>query len=163
MTDEILSVAVLEALPGKETELLATLRELYTMMKAKGYCRDALHRDSARPGRFVHLRYWTSPRCVPKPRPIPKSIATGCASPSCAPSSSSMRAWKASSRAMTFLRSRRIFAVRHSLFALRSSLFAFRQEVVSYRTGFRVNVDPVRVEQAFRPALKPPKGTGFSR
>ena len=61
MADEILSVAVLEALPGKETELLAMLRELYTMMNAKGYCRDTLHRDSARPDRFVHLRYWTSP------------------------------------------------------------------------------------------------------
>ncbi len=60
MADEILSVAILEALPGKETELLATLRELYTMMNAKGYCSDTLHRDSARPERFLHLRYWTS-------------------------------------------------------------------------------------------------------
>ena len=60
MAEEILSVAVLEALPGKEEELLATLRELYTMMHAKGYCRDTLHRDRSRPDRFLHLRYWTS-------------------------------------------------------------------------------------------------------
>jgi quinol monooxygenase YgiN len=61
MADEILSMAILEALPGKEEELLALLRELYTLMNAKGYCRDSLHRDSARPDRFLHLRHWTSP------------------------------------------------------------------------------------------------------
>lgn len=60
MAQEIVSVAVLEALPGKEEELLTTLRELYTMMHAKGYCRDTLHRDSSRPDRFLHLRHWTS-------------------------------------------------------------------------------------------------------
>lgn len=54
-------MAVLEALPGKENELLSTLRELYTMMHAKGYCRDTLHRDAARPDRFLHLRHWASP------------------------------------------------------------------------------------------------------
>jgi quinol monooxygenase YgiN len=61
MTNEILSMAILEALPGTEQELLATLRELYTLMNTKGYCRDSLHRDSAQPGRFLHLRHWTSP------------------------------------------------------------------------------------------------------
>jgi len=60
MDEEIVSVAVLEALPGKDEELLAMLRELYTMMHAKGYCRDTLHRDLARPDRFLHLRHWTS-------------------------------------------------------------------------------------------------------
>ena len=60
MADEILSMAILEALPGKEDKLLATLRELYSVMNAKGYCRDTLHRDSDRPDRFLHLRYWTS-------------------------------------------------------------------------------------------------------
>ena len=61
MADEILSMAILEALPGKEEELLNTLRELYTLMKAKGYSRDSLHRDSsAQPDRFLHLRRWTS-------------------------------------------------------------------------------------------------------
>ena len=60
MAEEIVSLAILEALPGKEEELLATLRELYTLMNAKGYCRDTLHRDTARPDRFLHLRYWKS-------------------------------------------------------------------------------------------------------
>jgi quinol monooxygenase YgiN len=60
MAEEIVSVAVLEALPGKEAALLAMLRELYTMMHAKGYCRDTLRRDPARPDRFLHVRYWTS-------------------------------------------------------------------------------------------------------
>ena len=54
-------MAVLEALPGKEQELLATLRELYSLMNRKGYCRDSLHRDSAQPGRFLHFRHWISP------------------------------------------------------------------------------------------------------
>ena len=61
MAQEILSIAVLEALPGKQEELLATLRDLYTMMRAKGYSHDSLHRDSSSPGRFLHLRHWTSP------------------------------------------------------------------------------------------------------
>ena len=61
MAEEILSMAILEALPGKEQELLTTLRELYTLMNAKGYCRDSLHRDQARPDRFLHLRRWASP------------------------------------------------------------------------------------------------------
>ncbi len=60
MADEIVSVAVLEALPGKEEELLTTLRELYTLMHAKGYSRDTLRRDPARPDRLLHVRYWTS-------------------------------------------------------------------------------------------------------
>ncbi len=60
MAQEIFSLAVLEALPGKQQELLAKLRELYTMMHAKGYCHDTLHRDSSNPDRFLHLRRWTS-------------------------------------------------------------------------------------------------------
>jgi len=60
MSEEIVSLAVLEALPGKEGDLLRTLRDLYSMMRSKGYCRDVLHRDASRPGRFLHIRYWTS-------------------------------------------------------------------------------------------------------
>jgi quinol monooxygenase YgiN len=61
MTEEITSVAVLEALPGKEDKLLTTLREFYRLMHTKGYSRDVLHRDVSRPDRFVHLRHWSSP------------------------------------------------------------------------------------------------------
>ena len=62
MGEQIVSMAVLEALPGKEEELLGMLRELYTLMHAKGYCRDSLNRDSDRPDRFLHIRQWTSPK-----------------------------------------------------------------------------------------------------
>jgi quinol monooxygenase YgiN len=60
MTNEVVSVAILEALPGKEEELLSMLREFYSMMHTKGYCRDILHRDRDRPDRFLHLRHWKS-------------------------------------------------------------------------------------------------------
>ena len=60
MAGEIVSLVILESLPGKEEELLALLREFYSMMKAKEYSRDALHRDVSRPDRFFHLRYWRS-------------------------------------------------------------------------------------------------------
>ena len=60
MAEEIVSVAVLEALPGKEEELLRVLREFYAMMHAKGYSRDILHRDRLRPDHFLHLRLWSS-------------------------------------------------------------------------------------------------------
>ena len=60
MSEEIVSLAVLEALPDKEEELVSMLRELYAMMNAKGYCRDALYRDSTSPTRFFHVRYWAS-------------------------------------------------------------------------------------------------------
>jgi antibiotic biosynthesis monooxygenase len=60
MVEQILSMAAIEALPSREDELLATLRELYNLMDAKGYSRDALYRDTTRPDRFLHLRYWNS-------------------------------------------------------------------------------------------------------
>lgn len=60
MPDEIFSLAVIEAFPHKEDALLKTLRELYTMMGAKGYCHDWLFRDAARPDRLLHLRRWAS-------------------------------------------------------------------------------------------------------
>jgi quinol monooxygenase YgiN len=60
MADEIFSIAALEALPHKEDELLTTLRELYTLMHAKSYCRDILYRDQGRPDRLLHIRCWTS-------------------------------------------------------------------------------------------------------
>lgn len=60
MANEIVSLAILEALPGKEEELVAILREFYTLMHTKGYSRDSLHHDTTRPDRFIHLRYWKS-------------------------------------------------------------------------------------------------------
>lgn len=60
MGEEIVSVAIIEALPGKEEELIAMLRELYSTMRAKGYSRDVLRRDASRQDRFVHTRFWKS-------------------------------------------------------------------------------------------------------
>jgi len=61
MLEQVVSVAVLEALPGKEEELIAMLREFYAMMHAKGYCTDVLYRDGDRSDRLFHLRRWASP------------------------------------------------------------------------------------------------------
>jgi hypothetical protein len=61
MLEQVVSVAVLEALPGKEDELIAMLREFYAMMHAKGYCTDVLYRDGDRADRLFHLRRWRSP------------------------------------------------------------------------------------------------------
>jgi len=60
MSEQVVSVAILEALPGKEEELVAMLREFYAMMRAKGYSTDVLYRDGDRPDRFVHVRRWQS-------------------------------------------------------------------------------------------------------
>jgi quinol monooxygenase YgiN len=60
MSNEVVSVAILEALPGKEDALLTMLREFYTMMHSKGYSSDFLNRDSDRPDRFIHVRRWKS-------------------------------------------------------------------------------------------------------
>ncbi len=60
MGEEIVSLAIIEALPGKAEELVSLLRELYTLMHSKGYSRDTLRRDAARPDHFCHTRYWKS-------------------------------------------------------------------------------------------------------
>lgn len=64
MSEQVVSVAVLEAIPGKEEELVAMLREFYGMMKSKGYSTDILYRDNENPERLFHLRRWTSPAHV---------------------------------------------------------------------------------------------------
>lgn len=58
MAQEILSVAVWEPVPGMEAASLATIREISSIVAAKGYGRDLLYRD--RESRYVFLRYWKS-------------------------------------------------------------------------------------------------------
>jgi hypothetical protein len=53
-------MAILKAHPGKELEMIAFLREFYTMMYTKEYSRDRLYRDLKQPGVFVHMRIWLS-------------------------------------------------------------------------------------------------------
>lgn len=58
MPEEILSVALWEALPEMEVAALETFRELTAIVSSKGYGRDLLYRDSGH--HYVFLRYWKS-------------------------------------------------------------------------------------------------------
>ena len=58
MPHEILSVAIWEPIPDKEAASLATVRELGSIVGAKGYGRDELYRD--RESHYVLLRHWKS-------------------------------------------------------------------------------------------------------
>jgi hypothetical protein len=58
MSQEFLSFALWEPLPGMEAASLATIRELNAIVSAKGYGRDLLYR--AGDSHYVLLRYWNS-------------------------------------------------------------------------------------------------------
>src|ERR1700722_16373975 len=58
MPQEILSVAVWEPVPDMEVASLETIRELISVLAAKGYSRDLLYRDPE--SHFVLIRYWRS-------------------------------------------------------------------------------------------------------
>ena len=58
MSQEILSVAIYEPLPGKEDASLATIRDLFAALSAGGYSRDRLYRDGK--SHYIVVRYWKS-------------------------------------------------------------------------------------------------------
>ena len=58
MQQEILSLALWKPVPGMEAASLTTIRELNSIVAAKGYGRDLLFCD--REGYYVFLRYWKS-------------------------------------------------------------------------------------------------------
>jgi heme-degrading monooxygenase HmoA len=58
MPQEILSVAIYEALPGQEEASLATMGELLSALAAGGYSRDRLYRDGE--SHYILVRYWKS-------------------------------------------------------------------------------------------------------
>jgi hypothetical protein len=58
MSQEYLSIAVWEPLPGMEAAALATIRELNALVASKGYGRDLLYSSSD--SHYVLLRYWNS-------------------------------------------------------------------------------------------------------
>jgi hypothetical protein len=58
MSQEFLSVAIWEPLPGMEAASLATIRELNAIVSNKGYGRDLLYRTAE--SHYVLLRYWNS-------------------------------------------------------------------------------------------------------
>jgi hypothetical protein len=49
---------VWEPVPGMETESLETIRELISILAAKGYSRDLLYHDQE--SHYVLMRYWKS-------------------------------------------------------------------------------------------------------
>ena len=58
MSQEFLSVAIWEPLPGMEAASLETIRELNAIVSRKQYGRDLLYRSSD--AHYILLRYWNS-------------------------------------------------------------------------------------------------------
>jgi hypothetical protein len=58
MSQEYLSIAIWQPLPGMEAASLATIRELNAIVAAKAYGRDLLY--LAGDSHYVLLRYWNS-------------------------------------------------------------------------------------------------------
>jgi heme-degrading monooxygenase HmoA len=60
MSQEILSIAIFQPLPGFEQESLKTMRSLIAALSAGGYSRDVLYRDAKSHDEYILLRYWKS-------------------------------------------------------------------------------------------------------
>jgi heme-degrading monooxygenase HmoA len=60
MSQEILSVAIFQPLPGHEEAALTTMRALIAALSAGGYSRDMLYRNAKSRDEYVLLRYWKS-------------------------------------------------------------------------------------------------------
>ena len=58
MSEEILSVAIYQPLPGHEEASLGTIRDLFAALAAGGYSRDRLYRDGK--SHYIVVRYWKS-------------------------------------------------------------------------------------------------------
>lgn len=58
MSQEFLSLAIWEPLPGMEEASLSTIRELNAIVSSKGYGRDLLYRNGD--SHYILLRYWNS-------------------------------------------------------------------------------------------------------
>jgi hypothetical protein len=58
MSQEYLSIAIWEPLPGMEVASLATMEELGVIVSSKGYGRDLLYRGGD--SHYLLLRYWNS-------------------------------------------------------------------------------------------------------
>jgi hypothetical protein len=58
MSQEYLSIAIWEPVPGMEAASLETIRELNAIVSRKQYGRDLLYRS--RESEYVLLRYWNS-------------------------------------------------------------------------------------------------------
>ncbi|HXZ33784.1 MAG TPA: antibiotic biosynthesis monooxygenase [Terriglobales bacterium] len=60
MSDEILSLAIFEPLPGNAEAVIATMRTLMEVLAAGGYSRDLLYVDTKSRRELILLRYWKS-------------------------------------------------------------------------------------------------------
>lgn len=60
MSQEILSIAIFQPLPGHKEAALATMRALIAALSSGGYSRDLLYRDAKSRDEYVLLRYWKS-------------------------------------------------------------------------------------------------------
>ena len=58
MSQEYLSIAIWEPLPGLEAASLATMRELNALVSNKGYGRDLVYRGGD--AHYLLLRHWNS-------------------------------------------------------------------------------------------------------
>lgn len=58
MSQEYLSIAIWEPMPGMESASLETIRELNAIVSRKQYGRDLLYRGSE--SHYILLRYWNS-------------------------------------------------------------------------------------------------------
>jgi hypothetical protein len=58
MSQEYLSIAIWEPLPGMEAVSVETMRELNSIVSRKQYGRDLLYRSSD--AHYILLRYWNS-------------------------------------------------------------------------------------------------------
>jgi hypothetical protein len=57
MSQEYLSIAIWDPLPGMEAASLATIRELGAIIAKKAYGRDLLYRSGTS---YILMRYWNS-------------------------------------------------------------------------------------------------------
>ena len=74
MSEEFLSVAIWNPLPGMEAASLTTIREISNIIATKNYGRDLLYRSGRS---YVLLRYWSRNRLAPRLMKIPKCCAAG--------------------------------------------------------------------------------------
>lgn len=58
MSQEYLSIAIWEPLPGMEAAAMDTIRELHAVVSRRNYGRDLLYRSGD--SEYVLLRYWNS-------------------------------------------------------------------------------------------------------
>lgn len=60
MSEEVLSLAFIEPVAGREAECEARLHEIGALVERKQYGRDAVYRDPQEPRALVLTRYWRS-------------------------------------------------------------------------------------------------------